>query len=133
MALLLISLCIAGLLGVATGAWAARAGARRAKDAPSSPFAKRLRSARWPGFALGIASWPLTGVMSYPYPDNAGRVGRIAGIPFPAAYFDPEGMDYVGVITLVAVIGNTIFWALLPRLVVVGLAFVQERRAHTVA
>ncbi|MBK7585841.1 MAG: hypothetical protein IPI67_37360 [Myxococcales bacterium] len=45
-----------------------------------------------------------------------------------AAYFDERGRDYVGMQTPVAGIANAVFWYLFPRLVVVGIDAIRERR-----
>jgi hypothetical protein len=46
-----------------------------------------------------------------------------------AAYFDARGHDYVGPLTLPAVLGNAVFWGvLLPQLLLAGYVLVVERR-----
>jgi hypothetical protein len=54
--------------------------------------------------------------MGYPIHAEA-EVGRIVGFPFFVAYFDSEGRDYVGVLTMPGVIANALFWFVAPQLV----------------
>ena len=42
---------------------------------------------------------------------------RIVGIPFYVAFFDKYGADYCGSFTHWSVIGNTIFWFLVPQII----------------
>lgn len=125
--MIIVVLAVVGLIGILAGVLAARAGARLSAESPSSGFSSRLRIARLSGYALAVATWPLTGVMSYPYADDAGRPGRVAGIPFLVAYFDSQRHDFIGPLSLVGLIGNAAFWGLLPRLIVVCIALAQSR------
>ena len=124
----IIALAIVGLLGIVGGFVASRLGRSRCAADPSSAFSRWWKIARWLGLALAVASWPLTGFMAYPYAGTNGNPGRVAGIPFMAAYFDEQGRDYVGTQTMVAVLANAVFWFLVPRLVVVVIDTVRERR-----
>jgi len=68
------------------------------------------------GLIIGMASWPGTYFMGYPY--SSGReTGRVVGIPFMVAFFDSEGRDYVGPYTMPAVIANIIFWFFVPQII----------------
>lgn len=126
--MIIVALAVVGLLGILGGVLAARSGARLSQAAPSAALATRLRFARLLGYGLAVATWPLTGLMSYPYVDDAGRPGRVAGVPFMAAYFNSRGHDFVGgLLTLVSLIGNAVFWGLLPRLAVVSFALAEAR------
>jgi hypothetical protein len=103
------------------------------------------------GMFLGVSSWPLTAVMGYPYPGErevsrdgdvgaggrrgahsayAGQpgVGRVVGVPFMAAYFDAKGRDYAGPLTVPAALANSVFWALVPQLVLAGYILEKRRR-----
>jgi hypothetical protein len=62
--------------------------------------------------ALGIGSF----FISYPLKDH-GETWRVIGVPFFVAAFDPRGFDYVGPTSGVAVIGNFLFFAALPQLI----------------
>ncbi len=125
--MIIVALAVLGLLGILGGVLAARSGAKLSQAAPSAAFATRLRLARLSGYALAVATWPLTGLMSYSYVDDVGRSGRVAGVPFMAAYFNSHGHDFVGPMTIVGLIGNAVFWGLLPRLAVVSFALVAQR------
>src|SRR3990172_2293950 len=67
------------------------------------------------GFFIAVGTWWGTYYMSYPYaaPDGPGWA---LGIPFFVAYVDSAGHDHVGATTFFGAIGNTIFWFLLPSL-----------------
>ena len=115
---LVIVLALVGLAGIIAGGAALWKNWQRAKStrAPHS-----LRRWVWVclllGVLLGAASWPLTFWMGYPIHVDA-EVGRVVGFPFFVAYFDSEGRDYVGVLTMPGVVANCLFWFLLPQLVV---------------
>jgi hypothetical protein len=50
------------------------------------------------------------------YPLHVGKeVARIVGVPFFVAYFDAEGADFVGPLTMPGVMANCVFWFLLPQ------------------
>jgi hypothetical protein len=83
------------------------------------------------GLVLACASWPGTYFLGYPLPDPEGGYGRIAGIPFVAAWFDSEGRDYVGTITLPAVIGNAVFWLLIPQMMLASYGKRHQRLEKT--
>lgn len=68
------------------------------------------------GVVTAPASWPLTYFMGYPVRVEDGT-GRFVGIPFFIAYFDPQGRDYVGLITMIGVVLNGIFWFLFPQVI----------------
>jgi hypothetical protein len=61
--------------------------------------------------AVGTFVWPF--VLSYPYQTESGS-GRIVGVPFFAAFFDAQGVDFVGPLTLPAAVANAVVWGLLP-------------------
>jgi len=69
------------------------------------------------GLLFGIATWPLTYFMAYHIRADDGELWRVCGIPFAAVYFDSEGLDYVGLLTLPAVVGNILFWTFIPQTV----------------
>lgn len=75
------------------------------------------------GLVIGMASWPGTYFMGYPY-SSGNESGRVVGIPFMAAFFDREGRDYVGPYTMPAVVANIIFWFFVPQIIL----FVYSRR-----
>jgi len=112
-----------GLAGLVYGIIAFRSLRKRATTDASVPVVRWRSIALAIGVVLGVASWPLTGAMSYPYAD-----GRAAGVPFMAAYFDARGLDYVGAITLLSVAGNALFWFLVPQvLLYAALSRVRQR------
>jgi hypothetical protein len=53
--------------------------------------------------------------MGYPL-ESGNEKGRVVGIPFMVGYFDSEGRDYVGPLTMAGVRGNGIFWFLFPHI-----------------
>jgi hypothetical protein len=112
-----IALAILGLSGLVCGTLAFRAIRRSATDGADCAVTRSRKIALKVGAGLGLASWPLTILMSYPYADDMGSVGRVAGVPFFVAYFDAKGFDYVGPLTMPAVVLNAVFWFLLPQIV----------------
>ena len=112
-----IALAILGLSSLVCGTLAFRAIRRFATDRADGAVTRSRRFALKVGAVLGLATWPLTYWMSYPYADDTGRVGRVAGVPFFVAYFDADGFDYVGPLTLPAVVLNAVFWFLVPQIV----------------
>jgi hypothetical protein len=56
--------------------------------------------------------------------------GRAFGLPFFSAYFDEAGRDYVGPLSMPALIANGIFWFFVPQLVLAFLAWCRLRRVQ---
>jgi hypothetical protein len=119
--MIIIILAIVGLLGMIIGImslfWAKTLG--KSETAPKNW--KRLRIIVLViGILVGLASWPGTYFMGYPYKgEKETDTGRIVGIPIMVAYFDSEGRDYVGPFTMPGVVGNFIFWSFLPHTILV--------------
>src|SRR5918995_2573530 len=109
MTFVLVALCILGLTGIVMGIVALRSNFR------VSASRGTLVATLVVGVVVGLASWPLTYWIGYPF-TNGGELGRIVGIPFFVAFFDSEGRDYVGPFTLPGVIGNCLFWFFVPQL-----------------
>ena len=122
-----ITLAILGLSSLVCGTLAFRAIRRSATDGADRTVTRSRKFALVVGAVLGLASWPLTGWMSYPYADATGSVGRVAGVPFIVAYFDAGGADYVGPLTMPAVVLNAVFWFLVPQ-IVMYVAFARRLR-----
>jgi hypothetical protein len=122
---IVIVLALIGVVGIVAGAVALRTNWVRSQVGQTTTFRRW-----WPwialllGTLLGIASWPLTYWMGYTIQIEA-QPGRIVGFPFFVAYFDSEGRDYVGSLTLPGVIANCIFWFFIPQL---ALRFFNRRR-----
>lgn len=110
-------LAIIGLLILIFGFWSILYVNRFTKSERASPNWKKLRAAvLLIGLIIGVLSWPGTFFMGYPLSSN-GETIRVVGIPFIVAYFDSDGRDYIGPLTLLSVFGNGIFWFLLPQIV----------------
>ncbi|NUP08862.1 MAG: hypothetical protein HOW73_22675 [Polyangiaceae bacterium] len=120
-------LAIVGLIGIVAGIVSSRIAKKRRTEFPNGRFAKWFNVSMWLGLGLAVASWPLTGLMGYPYPDDLGRPGRVVGIPFIAAYFDHLAADFVGPLTLPAILANCLFWFHFPRVVVVAISSACQR------
>ena len=82
------------------------------------------------GLIIGILSWPATGLMGYSLSSN-GQTFRVVGIPFMVAYFDINGHDYVGPIAFPSLIGNVVFWFLLPHSFFAMITKYRKRNMHT--
>jgi hypothetical protein len=80
------------------------------------------------GVALALASWPGTYWLGYPLGSTYAGPGRAVGIPFMAAWFDSEGRDYVGPMTLPAVCANAVFWLLVPSMILGAHGWRHRRR-----
>lgn len=79
------------------------------------------------GLVIGVLTVPGTVLLGYPLTHN-GETHRILGIPFMAAMFDRKGRDYVGFISLLSVIGNSIFWYSVPQIIFVLYTKIYEAR-----
>jgi hypothetical protein len=111
--MLILALAILGLLGIAAAFVAMYFNRRRAASGLASR--RWLIARRWSwlvGLLLGIGGY----FIAYPMQDDGGT-WRVIGFPFIAAAIDPQGADYVSVTTMPAVIGNFLFFLLLPQLV----------------
>jgi hypothetical protein len=125
---LIIAFASLGLVGIFLGARAWRYASRCAAQASTAAPWMWLRiGAFLVGLALAIASLLLILRFSYPAPDGS---GRIVGWPFFVAYFDPAGDDYVGWITYAGVLGNFVFWLLVPQFLLA--AYARRRTRHAV-
>ena len=105
-----------GIVGLIFGFWSIFYLRKFARTEYATPFWKKLRIGVLV-FAILIAllTWPGTYFMGYPFKGENETV-RIVGIPFFVAYFDSEGRDYVGPLTLPGVIMNGLFWFVCPHL-----------------
>jgi hypothetical protein len=106
-----ILLAVAGLVFLVWEIWAL-AFIRRAFKTDRLPLPWRRRRTR--GFVIGAILVLTIPWQAYPLGD-----GTAAGIPFFAAWYDAKGRDFIGAITLPALMGNAAVWFLLPQLVLV--------------
>ena len=110
-----LPLALVGLIGLALGAWAL----------VSILTARRLlRPPHWwvrclvtlvAGLFLGWVVWRYQLLVGYPLP-LGGQRWWVVGIPFFAAAFDSHGHDFLGSLTLPALVGNSVFWFLVPQI-----------------
>ena len=111
-------LALVGLAGLVAGVLALRSIARTSRLAQASPHWRTLRLGGVVlGVVLGVASWPLTFWMGYPVATPEGP-GRVVGLPFFAAFFDSAGRDYVGPLTFISCTANSVFWFMVPQLLI---------------
>ncbi len=115
-------LTIAGVLLLIFSIWAWRRNGRFvASEMP--PLWSRVWRWRWLiGGAVGIASC----FLSYSIQSGTQRY-TVYGIPFVSYVFDGNGRDYVGALTLPALVLNVVTWALVPQLVL--WEWVRRRKA----
>ena len=111
---LVIALACLGFAGIVVGGLALRKNWMKTSTADASTWRRWLWRSLLFGVLLGAASWPLTYWMGYPIHVEA-EVGRVVGFPFFVAYFDSEGRDYVGMLTMPGVIANGLFWFIVPQ------------------
>ena len=111
-----ISLAIVGIGLLAWEVWSFIV-VRRALKA--GRLSQQWRRRRIIAFVIGALL-----VVTIPWQQYPLGSGTAAGIPFFAAWFDAKGRDFVGAITLPAMLGNLVVWFLAPQLV---LAYVARR------
>ena len=122
---IVLVLAFLGVVGIAAGIWSMIFLNRTSTTDSASPGWTRLRVTVFVvGLALGILSCPGTIFLGYPVASGDNAI-RVVGIPFMAASFDSQGRDYVGLVTLPSIIGNGVFWFLLPHIV---LAVLRKNR-----
>jgi hypothetical protein len=51
--------------------------------------------------------------------------GRAAGFPFVGAWYDSKGADYIGLLTLPAILGDLLVWVLMPQILLAVFARCQ--------
>jgi hypothetical protein len=124
-------LAIIGLIGLFLGFWSIFYVKRFVKSEAASPNWKKLHlTVLIIGLIIGVLSWPGTFLMGYPISSDVETI-RVVGIPFIVAYFDSAGHDYVGPLTLLSIIGNGIFWFLIPQIVLA--IHLRQREGHIAA
>lgn len=111
---LLTAAAVFGFLGIGAGFFSLRQNWRLSVSTDGAISRKWVVILLVVGALVGIGTWPATYFMGYPV-RVGNEVWRIVGIPFPAAFFDTSGADYVGWFTMPAVLGNGLFWFLLPQ------------------
>src|SRR5579871_829283 len=100
------------LAGIALLVWAIRSFIFVRRTLAVDDLPKSWRRRRFIALIFGLVLGVST--LWHAYPLNGGSV---AGVPFMAAWFDSKGRDYVGLITLPAMLGNLVFWFLAPQIV----------------
>jgi len=126
-----VLLGLVGIAGLTVSVFALRSIRRTSTGALSKPPNWRVRwsVALAAGIVLGGTSFFLTASAWLSYPmSELGGTGQVVGIPFFVAYIDAQGSDYVGAITWIGTIGNTVFWSLVPAIVLWIQAAVWRRR-----
>ena len=124
-------LTIIGILSLILGFWSILYVNRFIKSGHAFPNWKKLRAiVLLIGLILGVLSWPGTFFMGYPL-SSGGETVRVVGIPFIVAYFDSNGRDYVGSLTLLSVIGNVAFWFLFPHIFFAIITKYRKRHINT--
>jgi hypothetical protein len=127
--MLILLLALVGIAGLISGGMAVRFLRRTTgDDATGRGLAGTRKRMRAFGVIIGVATLVLSNAIGYSY-TGAHEVGRIVGLPFMAAYFDAHGRDYVGPLTLPAVLANSVFWGLCPQIILAGYILMRQRNA----
>ena len=111
-----ISLALVGICFLACEIWSFTFVRRALK---TGRLSKQWRRRRIIAFVIGALL-----VMTIPWQQYPLGNGTAAGVPFFAAWYDNKGRDFVGAITLPALLGDVAVWFLVPQLV---LAYVLRR------
>jgi len=113
-----------GVLGASIWAW------RRNRQLTVSAMPALWRSVwRWRwliGLALGVGSY----FLRYPLEGGGDRY-TVYGVPFMSYAFDQRGHDYVGPLTVPALILNFVTWAVLPQLLLWVFGGRQAKRTQS--
>lgn len=108
-------LAAVGIVGILTGAIAFVSNALLPEIGQVPVGWKRCRRCSiLIGVLLGAGALLFGHFLSYRVKEADG-FGRVVELPFTVAYFDREGFDYVGWITIPATVGNAVFWFLVPQ------------------
>ena len=111
--MMVFGFAILGILGIVMAVFAIRSNRRLvATGSPNEDWLLARRLSGPIGIVLGVASYFIWYTL-----EDAGQTWRVMGFPFFAAAFDSRGSDYVGITTIPAVIGNFLFFAALPQLI----------------
>jgi hypothetical protein len=80
-------------------------------------LSQQWRQGRMMSFVIGTLL-----VVTIPWQHYPLGEGTAAGVPFLAAWFDANGRDFIGAVTLPALLGDVVVWFLVPQLVLAYLA-----------
>jgi hypothetical protein len=109
---MVLALMVIGVVVLATSIWAWRKN-RKVVVANMPPLWRAFWRWRWViGVALGVGSY----FLRYPLDGTTDRY-MVHGVPFMSYAFDQRGHDYVGLLTMPALLLNFVTWAMLPQLV----------------
>lgn len=107
---MILAIMLAGLATLGLSVWSWRRN-RRLAIADMPPLWRNLWRLRWViGVVLGCGSY----FLHYPWEGGDGTY-TVYGVPFMSFAFDQEGRDYVGPLTIPALIMNFIVWVWLPQ------------------
>jgi hypothetical protein len=108
---MVLALMLIGVAVLAASIWAWRKN-MKVVVAEMPPLWRGLWRWRWViGIALGIAGC----FLRYPLDGDTDRY-TVYGVPFMSYAFDQRGHDYVGPLTMPALLLNFVTWAMLPQL-----------------
>ena len=68
-------------------------------------------------------------VISVPWHQYPYQRGTVLGFPFFAAWYDERGRDFIGAMTLPALLGDAVVWFLIPQ-VILAFAVRRHLRSH---
>ena len=114
--IVIVPLALLGIAGLVLGIWALVAAFLTAR--------RPVRPSHWwirclitfvSGLLLGWAAWHFQLLLGYPLTLDHQR-WWLVGVPFFAAAFDSHGRDFLGSLTLPALVGNSVFWFLVPQI-----------------
>ena len=109
---MVLALALIGVAMLSASIWAWRKN-KKVVVADMPPLWRAFWRWRWVvGIALGVSSY----FLRYPLEGTTDRY-IVHGVPFMSYAFDQRGLDYVGPLTMLALVLNFITWVMLPQFV----------------
>jgi hypothetical protein len=121
---MVLALMLIGVVVLAASIWAWRRN-RKLVILEMPPLLRVFWRWRWViGIALGISSY----FLRYSLDGTTDRY-MVHGVPFMSYAFDQRGHDYIGPLTMPALVLNFVTWAMLPQLILWAFTFRKSNRS----